>query len=233
MPALSARVGAVMLAMNATSKRKESFSVGRTKGPAPAWVPHTAKADRISATVAVSRSLHRRAAHNRGRTARKESAEPPAGHETGPNANRPTARARMITKAGSDISSRALETSGGRLAHNTSTGVTTRAPARSPSHQVDQTPANPFQLAKPPRARAVTPTVALIGVQIAQAMMVNLPTPHGVLNASAPPAQALSSQAPLTASRVLPAPIASEVASEPAVAALAAMAPARIAGKMR
>src|SRR5512147_1454954 len=75
--------------------------------------------------------------------------------------------------------------------------------------------------------------VALAIAPGARAMSANLPTPSGVVNAPRPPAQRLTSQAETSASNALPHAIAAEVASEPAVSALAAKAPTKIAGQMR
>ncbi len=56
--------------MNMTSSRKDSSSAVPENGPLPAKVPHTAKHERTSAPVAVSRWPQRSAAHNSGRTTR-------------------------------------------------------------------------------------------------------------------------------------------------------------------
>ncbi len=113
------------------------------------------------------------------------------------------------------------------------TGVTTKAPARSPSHQVVQIAPKPGQAANPPRLRESTPMVALTGVARAVTMMANLPTPVWLSNALTPPAQRLRHHAPHKASRVLPMAMAVEVSGVPAVARLAAKAPARMAGQTR
>ena len=71
--ALSARLGTATLIMNISSSRNESFRVAGPNGPPPASVAQTAKQDRMSATVAVSRWPRRSADHTSGRTARKPS----------------------------------------------------------------------------------------------------------------------------------------------------------------
>ena len=72
--ALKARLGTEMLMRNMTSRRKELLRLSRAKGPPPASVPHRAKHERMTATVAVARWSHRSAAHNSGRIARNPNA---------------------------------------------------------------------------------------------------------------------------------------------------------------
>ncbi len=200
-------------------------------GPEPAATPHAASVDRIRATMAVSRSPQRKAAHSRGRTATNATAAEPPGIGDGPRQIRPTITARAITSAASEPRPVGQASFGGSRVHSTMAGVTTTPPERSPSHHVDQTAPKLVQVEWPVSVRAMTPIVALIGVAAMQTIAVNLPTPVGLRKARTPPASRLTSQAPARASSVLPAPMTSE--THPEVAMLAAMAPARSAGQIR
>src|SRR6266511_3766809 len=112
------------------------------------------------------------------------------------------------------------------------TGVITSAPARSPSHQVSQIEPKFGRSAQPASVRLPTPIVALNAVG-KKLMNEKRATPAGFVKVSRPPDQRLTSQAPVSPSSMLPAPIAADVASEPAVVALAAKAAIRIAGAIR
>ncbi len=116
---------------------------------------------------------------------------------------------------------------------STSAGATTTAPAKSPIHQVIHTAANDDQLTKPPTASAQTPMVALIGALMTPRIARKAPIPHGVLKARTPSTHRFSRSVAVSASSMLPAPIAREVARDPAVLRFAATAPTRIAGQMR
>src|SRR5262245_9220584 len=100
------------------------------------------------------------------------------------------------------------------------TGVTTSAPARSPSHQVSQTEPTLERSARPARARLPAPMVALsaVGRKLKNEKRA---TPAGLAKVSRPPDQRLISQAPISPSSVLPTPITPAVASVPAVVTLA------------
>ena len=78
-----------------------------------------------------------------------------------------------------------------------------------------------------------TPTVALTGVAATRQMSANVATVVGAANASRPPHQRLTRYAPTTASSVLPAAIAAEVAIDPAVVALTISAAMKMAGQAR
>ena len=135
--ALNARLGTVMPMRNASTRRNDSLASGRVNGPLFHTAPQTAKPASRKATVAVSRCPERRAAHSSGRTASDASAPRLAVcSNNGLNARMPTAIVVAMIAAERSNSSRA---SAGRALHSTSTGVTTSAPARSPSHHVIQT----------------------------------------------------------------------------------------------
>src|SRR5665213_3114009 len=110
------------------------------------------------------------------------------------------------------------------------TGVTTSPPAASPNHQVTQTGPNCDQDAKPAAHKVTTPTLALMTVA-APIHVVNFATCAGLSKVCAPPDQRMTSMPPPTASSVLPREINVEVVSVPAVVALAAKAPIKIAGQ--
>ena len=118
-------------------------------------------------------------------------------------------------------------------AHSTIAGVTTSAPAASPSHQVTQIGSKFSQAAKPATHSVTTPTVALMTVAGPTQTKANFATRAGLVKVSTPRDQWMIRYPPTTASSVLPAAISAEVASVPAVVALAAKAPIRIAGQMR
>src|SRR5262249_31162691 len=122
--------------------------------------------------------------------------------------------------------------SGVLLAHKTRTGVMTSAPARSPSHHVSQIAPKFDHWAKPANAKLTTPMVGL-NVVARRLMSVNGTTWSGLTKVSRPPDQRLTSQAPLSASSMLPTLITAEVVIVPAVVTLAANAPSRIAGATR
>src|SRR5262245_17798658 len=121
---------------------------------------------------------------------------------------------------------------GALVAHNTMTGVITSAPARSPSHQVSQIEPKCGDSAKPASERLPTPIVGLSMVKT-KLRNENRATPAGVANVFRPPAQCPISQAPTTASSILPRPMAAEVAVDPVVVKLTANAASRIAGAIR
>jgi hypothetical protein len=112
-------------------------------------------------------------------------------------------------------------------------GVTTRAPAASPSHHVTQIGENFAQAAKPATHNVVTPMLALMTVAGPTQTSANFATCAGVPKVLAPPDQRPIRKPPTTASSVLPAAMTAEVSSVPAVVALAAKAPAKIAGQTR
>ena len=76
-------------------------------------------------------------------------------------------------------------------AHSTITGVTTSAPATSPSHQVTQIGLKLAQAAKPARHNVTTPTVALMTVAGPALIRTNFATRPGLANVSLPPDQRL------------------------------------------
>ena len=108
----------------------------------------------------------------------------------------------------------------------------TSAPARSPSHQVSQIEPTFAPAANPAAARLPTPMVAHIAVGT-KLSSENRAMPAGVAKVSRPLDQRLTRKAPTTPSNALPAPIATDVASEPAVVALAMSAARKIAGQTR
>ena len=110
-------------------------------------------------------------------------------------------------------------------AHSTIAGVTTSAPAASPSHQVTQIGSKFSQAAKPATHSVTTPTVALMTVAGPTQTKANFATRAGLVKVSTPRDQWMIRYPPTTASSVLPAAISAEVSSVPAVVALAAKAP--------
>src|SRR5712691_3927090 len=207
--ALKARLGTEMLIMNARTRRKDSFMLDRANGPPSRAVPQTAKHASMNATVAVSRGPDRSAAHISGRMAKNASAARLAVcSKRGLKATMPTANAVAIIIAERNSPSRSSD--GGGL-HNTITGVTTSAPAKSPSHHVIHIGAKFDKSAYPARLRPPTPIVALVIVLGPKPIKVNLATPIGVSNVFRPSDHRLISQPPITASSVLPKPIAQDV----------------------
>src|SRR5262245_7596983 len=85
----------------------------------------------------------------------------------------------------------------------------------------------------PPIHRDDTPIVALRSALGPMLMRANFATPPDVSKARLPAHHLSTSKPPTAASTVLPAAIASEVASEPAVVAFAIRAPANTAGQTR
>jgi hypothetical protein len=79
----------------------------------------------------------------------------------------------------------------------------------------------------------VTPIVALIVVAKSAARRANLKTFRIRSNASRPAANRMTREAPAIASRVFPAAMPSEVATDPAVVTLTRKAPRRMAGHAR
>jgi hypothetical protein len=232
MVALSARLGTEMLIRNISSSRNESLRSGRANGPPRASVPQIAKPASRSATVAVSRWPRRSAAHSSGTIARK-----PSGSRTGVcsisglKAIRPSTP--VATRIAPDSRKAArLEKCGQGAAHRTITGVSTRAPARSPSHQVTQIGTKFAHAAEPARHSAPTPMVALSGVAMARQISANFATLSGVAKVSRPSDQRLTRAAPASASSVLPTAIAAAVAPVPVIA-LTRYAPIAIAGATR
>ncbi len=75
------------------------------------------------------------------------------------------------------------------VAHNTITGVTTTAPAASPSHQVTHIGMKFAQSAKPATHKVETPIVALMTVGTPAHTIANFATRPGVANAPVPPHQ--------------------------------------------
>ena len=86
------------------------------------------------------------------------------------------------------------------------------------------------QRANPPNESVTTPAVALTVVLTNPASAASLNASRARSHARAPRANRFTRYAPSNASRVLPAAIAAEVATEPAVVMLTRKAPARIAG---
>ena len=110
--------------------------------------------------MAVSRGPRRSADHNSGSTARNPSgARRSAGSKIGLKAIRPITQATQKMTIDSNSLPRLSERRSA-AAHSTITGVTSKAPARSPSHQVSQTEPSAARSARPPTARLVTPMVA-------------------------------------------------------------------------
>ena len=158
--ALSARLGTVTPIMNVSSSRKDSLRVSRSNGPLPASVPQTAKPASTIAEVAVSRGPRRSADHSSGSTARNASgARRSAVAKIGLKAIKPIAQATQKMTIDSN-SLRRLSKRISAAAHIRITGVTSKAPARSPSHQVSQTEPATARSTKPPAARLITPMVA-------------------------------------------------------------------------
>ncbi len=196
-------------------------------------MPQIVKPVRIKLTVAVSRGPRLSAAHTSGRIARKPSGlEYSERGSSGLKATAPTATAQAMTAPAAANSSR-RKAPRQFCAHSTIAGVTTSAPAASPSHQVTQIGEKFCHAAKPATLSVTTPTVALITVAGPTTTSANFATPAGVRKVSRPPAQCRISRPPTTASSVLPTAISAEVSKVPAVVALAAKAAATIAGQTR
>ena len=92
----------------------------------------------------------------------------------------------MPSVAATAQASRALKSRHRDCAHSTITGVTTSAPATSPSHQVTQIGLNLFQSAKPATLSVTTPMVALITVAGPTATSTNFATRDGLVKVSTP-----------------------------------------------
>ena len=83
--------------MNTTSSKNPSSELAGANGPLPASAPQTAKQERISTAVAVSRSPQRSAVHNSGNTAKNASALLTAlSSKSGLNATSPTTLVAMM-----------------------------------------------------------------------------------------------------------------------------------------
>ena len=148
--------------MNVSNSRKDSLRPILPNGPACSIRPQIAQPVRINPTVAVSRGPRRNAAHSRGRIAKKPSGLVYSERgNSGLNAIRPTATADSSDTVTAP-SSRASNARHSDCAHSTITGVTTSAPAASPSHHVIQIGVNFVQAAKPATLSVRTPTVALM-----------------------------------------------------------------------
>src|ERR1700674_1200626 len=207
--ALKARLGTEMLIMNARTRRKESLMLERVNGPPSKTVPQTAKHARMNATVAVSRGPDRSAAQISGRMAKNASgARLAVCSKRGLKATMPTANVVAMMPAERSNPSRSGD--GGTL-HNTITGVTTSAPAKSPSHHVIHIGARSEVSAYPARLRPPTPIVALVIVLGPRLIKVNLAMLIGMSNVFRPSDHRLISQPPITASIVLPKPMAQDV----------------------
>src|SRR2546426_984956 len=100
-------------------------------------------------------------------------------------------------------------------AQRISGGATIRAPPMSPSHQVSQIERKSAQWAEPPRQMLVTPTVALTAGLRRPARMTYLKKSRGRSKARRPLANRRQSQAPASASRVLPAAVPIELGIPP------------------
>ena len=219
--------------MKVSSSRKDSFRPDGPNGPECCTVAQTAKPVRITLTMAVSRGPRRSAANTSGRMARKPSgAEYSERGTSGLKAIKPTAMADASTASIGPNSSRSSARKP-LCAHSTIAGVTTRAPAVSPSHQVTQISAKSSQRARPATVSVTTPTEALITVAGPTQTSANFATRAGVVKVCAPPDHCMIRKPPASASIVLPSAIKADVANVPAVVALAANAPTRIAGHIR
>ena len=174
-----------------TNSRNDSLKAVAVKGPLPAKTPQAAKPERMSAVVAVARGPHLSAAHTSGRTARNASALLYAVCSiSGLKAMTPTIAA--ATSAAADA--KTLLSLKGRtspIAHSTTTGATTSAPAASRSHHVVHAPTTSFHSRYPATDKPPTPAVALI-IVVARTTNANFATPAGVSNVLRPPDQTLS-----------------------------------------
>ena len=101
----------------------------------------------------------------------------------------------------------------------------------SPSHQVSQMGPKLDQRASPPRARLVTPNVALIAVLTTPASRTKRNVSIARSNAARPFAKRRTRYAPTSASSVFPAATPRHVATEPDVVMLATNAPMATAGQ--
>src|ERR1700694_886478 len=207
--ALKARLGTEMLIMKARTRRKESLMLERVNGPPSKTVPQTAKHARMNATVAVSRGPDRSAAQISGRMAKNASgARLAVCSKRGLKPTMP--RANVVAIMAAERSSPSRSSDRGAL-HNTITGVTTSAPAKSPSHQVIHIGARLGVSAYPARLRLPTPIVALVIVLGPRLIKVNLATFIGVSNVFRPSDHRLIRQPPITAFLVFAKPMAQEV----------------------
>src|SRR6266550_666595 len=108
------------------------------------------------------------------------------------------------------------------------TGATTIAPTASPSHHVNQMRPYSGHGANPAHDKLVTPTVALIAVLAKAARTTNRARPLPRCNAERPPANRFTRYAPVSTSSVLPAAIATDVKSDPAVVSFTRSAPRKM-----
>src|SRR5262249_37279785 len=129
-----ARLTTEMLIMNTTSSKNPSSGLAGANGPPPASAPQTAKQERISTAVAVSRSPQRSAVHNSGNTAPNVSALLTAlSSKSGLNATSPTRVVAMIPRIEDNtLSESKLRSS--PSAQSTTAGASTSVPAASRSH---------------------------------------------------------------------------------------------------
>src|SRR5262245_18801840 len=128
---------------------------------------------------------------------------------------------------------RVVRSHDGLVHHKTTRGVTTTAPAASPSHQVSHTARGSASVATPLKVKLRTPIVALTVVLKNAASRMNFRIPAGLVNALRPPAKRSTSAAASTVSSVLPSATPKELATEPAVVTFARNAPMNTAGRNR
>src|SRR4029077_8842847 len=125
-----------------------------------------------------------------------------------------------------------LHRGGGAIAQRITTGAKMRLPVASPNHHVTHTAPYLAQSAKPASTRLVTPIVGLM-TGLVTAAKPNLKTFCEWSNTRIPPAKRFTSHAPQIASRVFPAPMATEVGMLPVVLILTRNAPTKMAGHVR
>src|SRR3989442_544926 len=183
--AASSNAITVLTPMNACRISRDTLAEPVAKGPTPWRVPWMEIPDNRKTAVAAARAPKRKATqirkgmqrNSRGRCLLLAGKKPP-------NTNSPTEK-RLRTPAAA--SNRAPLHSHRDLAlQRTSSGVTTRAPPASPSHQVTQIGTYLAHDAKPVRDRLVTPIVALTVVLAMPARTANLRTSWAFSNAFRP-----------------------------------------------
>ena len=139
------------------NKEKKGFVEALPRGASAVSVPHSAKHERMTATVAVVRWSHRSAAHNSGKIARNPNASRYAvSPMSGLYATIPTAIAVTTTAPVARNWERPRDC-GSIVAHKTTKGATTSAPAASPSHQVIRIGAKAAGSAWPAKVRLPHP----------------------------------------------------------------------------
>ena len=120
-----------------------------------------------------------------------------------------------------------------RVSQISSSGAMIRLLAMSPNHQVTQMARYWRQRAEPPRHKLVTPTAGLTIVLTTPAKSTNRKNVPVRSKALRPPAKRQTSQAPISASQVLPPAMPRDVTTDACVVTFTKKAPRNTPGQSR